>query len=522
MAKERMKMIKIEIDGKPVEVKEGISVLEAAEQAGIEIPHLCYHPAFPPEGNCRMCLVEIEDRPALELACSFPVKDGMRVSTQSEEVINARKSMLELLLAEHPLDCPICDAAGNCKLQDYYEQYGFFESRFREKKEKREKKADIGKTLILDQERCILCTRCIRFLKEVTGTQELGLFNRGIHTVVDLYEGNPVENNYTGNLVDVCPVGAITDKDFRFRTRNWFLESGPSICPLCGRGCNIEIEYHPGFPHFQVPKRVYRVKSRENHQVNGYWICDRGRYHYSYIDENRRNQIGKNKKIDSLDKALDFLKEKIKRLYYMDKTSHIAVVVSSWLSNEELFLIKKIFQDDLKIQKIFLVDPLPGDKDELLLTPERTPNTTGALQVGLDFKELDLNNIGEKTDLLLMFGSYITDHFNPAQVTEAFGGIETKVLFTTHMNELDSLMDIVLPTCVIAEKEGTLTNVEGWVQPFSPVFEGRGQSRAEWEILVQLAKKVALNFQYYSPFSSPESIFKEMQKEIGFLGKKSE
>ncbi|MBS3818749.1 (2Fe-2S)-binding protein [bacterium] len=522
MSKEKTKMIHIQIDGKSLEVREGTSVLEAALQAGIEIPHLCYHPAFPSEGSCRMCLVEIEGRPDLELACSFPVKDGMKVSTQSEEVTKARKNMLEFLLAEHPLDCPICDKAGECKLQDYYEQYGFFESRFEEKKEKKEKKVEIGKTLLLDQERCILCTRCIRFLKEITGTRELGLFNRGVHTGVNIYEGNPVENNYSGNLVDICPVGAITDKDFRFQTRNWFLGSGPSICPLCGRGCNIDIEYHPGFPHFPVPKRVYRIGPRENHRVNGYWICDYGRYHYSYIDEDRQEQIVDNKKekLDSWERVLDFLKERIKKLYYMNKTSRIAVLTSSWLSNEELFLIRKIFQEDLNVEKIFLTDPLPGEEDNLLLTPERSPNSKGASQMGLNFKELDLNKLAERTEVLLMFGSHITEHFATAQTQEAIGGIETKVLLNPHISDLNSLMDVVLPTCVIAEKEGTLTNVKGLVQPFSPVFEAKGHCRPEWEVLVNLAKKLALNFRYYSPFTSVKPIFKKMQKEIGFFGTK--
>ncbi|MEE9389829.1 MAG: 2Fe-2S iron-sulfur cluster-binding protein, partial [Candidatus Aminicenantaceae bacterium] len=179
-------MVKITIDDRQIEVAEGTTILKAAEQEGIHIPHLCYHPAFPSEGNCRMCLVEIEGLPKLELACSTQVRDGMKVSTRSEQVVEARRGVLEFLLAEHPLDCPICDKAGECKLQDYYEEYGLFESQFNETKAKRAKKKEIGKSLIHDQERCILCTRCVRFLREVTKTQELGVFNRGLHSGINI------------------------------------------------------------------------------------------------------------------------------------------------------------------------------------------------------------------------------------------------------------------------------------------------------------------------------------------------
>ena len=174
-------------------------------------------------------------------------------------MIEARKGVLEFLLGEHPPDCPICDKAGECKLQDYYEEYGLFDNRFRESKEKKQKNLKIGKSLILDQERCILCTRCVRFSRDITKTRELGVFNRGLHSEINTYNGETVDNNYSGNLAEICPVGAITDSDFRFKTRNWFLEEGESICPLCSRGCNIFIESHKGFARFPVPKRVFHL-----------------------------------------------------------------------------------------------------------------------------------------------------------------------------------------------------------------------------------------------------------------------
>jgi len=519
-------MVKIFIDDKQVEVKEGTTVLSAAEEAGIQIPHLCYHPAFPPEGSCRMCLVEIEGLPKLELACSTMVKEGMKIYTRSEKVVEARKGVLEFLLAEHPLDCPICDKAGECRLQDYYEEYGLFESRFKEFKEKRAKKVRIGKNLILDRERCILCTRCVRFLREVTRTGELGVFNRGLHSEIGFYEGEQVNNNYSGNLSEICPVGAITDDDFRFKTRSWFLMKGDSICPLCSRGCNISIEYHPGFTRMPREKRVYRITSRENHAVNGYWICDYGRYGYAYLDRDRLespflNFNGKRKELDWED-SLQEIVEKIKKVYYMKKTSRIAVVVNSGLTNEELFLIKKIFRDDLKTDKIFMVDPADGEGDNFLLTPERIPNKKGAQELGFDFKPLNLEELANRTEFLFIFGHYILDHYSPGEIKAAFDKIETKFLFDSTETELTKMVSMIFPTAPIAEKGGSLTNIEGKVQEFLPALEKTGESRAEWEILVSLARELRINFSYYKQFSLPEDILREIKQEIPFFKKKND
>lgn len=514
-------MVKIFIDDNPVEVKEGTTILSAAEQVGISIPHLCFHPAFPPEGSCRMCLVEIEGLPELELACSTQVREGMKVWTQSEKVIEARKGVLEFLLAEHPLDCPICDKAGECKLQDYYKEYGLFEGQFIEYKEKKEKKVNIGKGLILDRERCILCNRCVRFLREVTRTGELGVFNRGLSSEISPYETELVANNYSGNLTEVCPVGAITAADFRFKMRTWFLEKGDSICPLCSRGCNISIEYHPGFARFPRKKRVYRVSSRENTEVNGHWICDLGRFGYSYLDEDRAHNIilrndGKEEKV-GLEKAVQFIVKKIKKLCYMKKPGRIALIANSWLINEELFLIRKIFHTDLHITRIFMVDPPQGEGDDFLLTPERSPNRRGAQEMGFDFKEVVLEEIADKTDILFIFGHNICDHFSLGEINTAFDKIKTKVLFTSSLNGLDSLVNLVFPIALIAEKSGSLTNVEGRVQSFSPALEPEGESRPEWQLLISVAKELKINFDYYNQFTSSSVIYKELVKEIPFF-----
>jgi len=512
-------MVKIFIDERALDVEEGTTVLNAAESAGIKIPHLCYHKAFVPEGTCRMCLVEIEGIPKLELACSTRVREGMKISTMSERVIEARKGVLECLLAEHPIDCPICDQAGECKLQDYYEDYGLFESEFRETKEKREKKIEIGKNLLHDQERCVLCRRCVRFLSEVTKTGEMGVFERGIHAEVSTYDGVPVDNDYSGNLAEICPVGAITDKDFRFKTRTWFLHSRESICPLCSRGCNIFVESHQGFSRFSLPKRVYRVRSRENQAVNGFWICDKGRYEYAYLDQARSVDISaKNGKGSSTwEEVISSVAEKTDRMYYRKRSGYMGIMLQSWLTNEELFLVKKIFRDDLKIEKIGFFDPPDGKADDFLLTKERTPNKRGAKELGFDLQPPDWERFFDNVEMLFLFASPLLDKMDADLLKPALDRINTKVLFTSHDHEIKSSFDVVLPVSLIAEKEGSLTNIAGTVQNFLPAMDALGDSKPEWQYLVEFARKMTVNSKYYRHLSSLESIREEMKKENPFF-----
>lgn len=514
-------MVKIFIDEKPVEAVDGMTILKAAETAGIRIPHFCYFKAFIPEGTCRMCLVEIEGLPKLELACSTQVREGMKAFTQSERVVEARKGVLEFLLAEHPLDCPICDQAGDCKLQDYYEEFGLFENQFSETKDKHEKKVRLGKNLIHDQERCILCRRCVRFLSEVTKTQEMGVFERGAHTEVNIYDGQQVDNNYSGNLAQLCPVGAITDIDFRFKTRSWFLEKGESICPLCSRGCSVFVEHHPGFSRFELPKRVYRISARDNETVNQYWICNRGRYGYSYLDENRAVEItSRNGEPDpSWDSVIALLSDKLKQLHSEEKTSRISLILNAWLSNEELFLIKKIFRDDLKANNIYFVGPPDGDSDEFLMTSDRSPNTRGASEIGFEIAVPDLNALAQQTDLLLIFGSFLLEKYDESDLKACFENIETKILFSPYKDGMTPLVDVAAPAAQIGEKGGSFTNLDGIVQNIKPVLPAVSDSPPEWKMLADLGRELAINFDYYRQLSSPEDIFRVMSKEIPFFEK---
>jgi len=334
------------IDGKEVWVEEGTSILEAAKQVGIEIPHYCYHPGLRIAGSCRMCLVEVEGMPKLQIACHTQASEGMVVHTNSEKVKQARKAVLEFLLVDHPLDCPVCDQAGECYLQMYYMQHGLHASRVREDKRKRQKAKPLGEHIVLDQERCILCSRCVRFTEEITHTYELGIFNRGDRSVVDLYPGVQLHNRYQGNLADLCPVGALTDRHFRFQTRVWYLEHAKSICPGCSRGCNIIVDYNTRREYKAGGRRVVRLRPRPNPKVNKYWMCDDGRYGFSWVDgldrilAPRRLVDGEPQELlwsDAVQLAGEWIRDAAQR-------GRLAVMFSPKMSNEELFAASQLFR----------------------------------------------------------------------------------------------------------------------------------------------------------------------------------
>jgi len=514
-------MVKVVIDNLPLETQPGLTVLKAAQQAGISIPHLCYHPAFIPEGSCRMCLVEIEGLPKLELACSTVVREGMKISTQSPRVREARRGVLEFLLADHPLDCPICDKAGECKLQDYYGEYGLFESAFREEKEKKDKKIRIADNLILDRERCILCTRCVRFLREVTKTQELGIFHRGIRSEISTYEAELVQNNYSVNLVDLCPVGAITDTEFRFKTRAWFLKQMESICPLCSQGCNIYVDYHPGFPRIPGTAKVFRIRPRANDTINGHWICNFGRAGYLLLEKDRwMNPVwrkGDRETILSWEKALQVLAEKLRGLGASREKASVSLLLNSGLTNETLFLTKKIFKDGLGLEKIYFADPRPGTGDGLLLQPDRTSNARGAKEMGFSLRQVGLEDFSQGLDILIIIGPYLAELFSPAELKPALDPIGTKFLLTSRASGLESLVDFVLPASSMNETSGTLTNKDGIIQRFSRVFGPCGESRPEWVFIRDLGKELDIPIPGMPSLTDLEAVFRELGHEIPFF-----
>ena len=285
---EEIKTVKLTIDNQEVEVPAGTTVLKAAEKLGKEVPHFCYHDGLSIVGQCRMCYVEIEGMPKLMTSCSTTAGDGMKVSTDSPLVKKGQNATLEFVLLDHPLDCPICDRGGECKLQDYTYEHGPSRSRMIDQKEELLKHKSVSKEVMLDQERCILCTRCVRFSSEVDGRTELVVNERGSHSVINVFDDRPMESKFSGNVVDLCPVGALTAKDFRFKARPWELREHDGICSGCAVGCNIEIHTKhrgPGIPRPDgTPSKpaVDRLMPRENKSVNDWWMCDKGRWGYHY------------------------------------------------------------------------------------------------------------------------------------------------------------------------------------------------------------------------------------------------
>src|SRR5579863_5156117 len=359
--------IKVKVDGREIEVPKTMpdpisgkqiptTMIQAAALINVDVPHYCYHPKLPVAGNCRMCLVEygtpamgpdrrpvmnpdgtpkIAKSPRPAIACATPVSPGMEIYTTTPGVRQMREGVLEFLLINHPLDCPICDQAGECKLQEYSVDYGQAASRFAEQKVHKPKHVDLGPRIVLDDERCILCTRCIRFTKDIAGDDKLGIVNRGSYNTIASYPGTAFDNNYTLNTVDICPVGALTSKDFRFKMRVWFLKETKSVCTSCATGCDIVIGSRED--------KVYRYEPRQNEAVNSCWMCDAGRLNYKWIGredrltEVRRKRDGNNE-VTSWGIATKDIAAKLAKA----NTGPVAIVASARQTNEELFLLAKL------------------------------------------------------------------------------------------------------------------------------------------------------------------------------------
>ncbi len=504
-------MPKLTIDGKEIEVPAGTTVIQAADKLGINIPRYCYHPALPVAGNCRICMVEIEKMPKMQIACYTPVADGMVVHTQSQKVLDVRKTVLEFLLVNHPVDCPVCDQAGECKLQDYYMDHGKYNSRLVDVKVKKEKKAfSIGPTVMLDQERCILCTRCVRFTDNISKTHEFGVFDRGDHSQVDVNPGTQLDNNYSGNVVDICPVGALTDKDFRFKCRVWYLEKTKSVCPGCSMGCNITVEWDKSRPHQNKKARTMRLKPRLNPSVNDYWMCDVGRYNYKSIDEKRILYPQIKDAVVTWDQALETVANTVKAA----NPGHVGVLASAQLTNEDLFTVRKLFKDTLKVNQIDYKVPEPAAHgDNFLLKADRNPNTAGAAAILQD--TVGLQTIIEKAkngglDVLYVFGHDLIKLFGKETVEKIAKSVKLFVYQGSNINETCAYAHVILPSAVYAEKHGTFTNCQKRVQQIWPAFAPIGEAKGDWEILSLLSEKVGTPVRY----KGSQEVFNEITRSL--------
>jgi len=485
-------MPQIRVDGEVIEVAAGRTILQALDDAGllmngVDVPHYCWHPKLSIDGSCRLCQVEVEGLPKLQIACNTPVKDGMVVHTKTERVRRAREGVMELLLINHPLDCPICDQAGECKLQDYAFEYGVPHARTKEPRRAAKKRVDLGPTIVFDQERCILCRRCVRFCREIPQTGELAVFNRGDRSVIETFPGSELDNPYSMNVADICPVGALTTKDFRFKIRVWFLEDVPGVCTGCANGCNV----HLGVAN----NKVYRYLPRRNDAVNDTWICDAGRMTYQEIGSEARLKSayvrGERGLVEAGYKAaLEHAASRLRALLAAKGPGVIAALASPHATNEDLLVLRR-FLDAAGIQNAGVAVP-QGPADELLIKSEKAANAAGARALGFADAAGVADRIrGGGVEALVALGHDVLD---PAYLGDpaALAGLDTVIVLDSHRSELERAAHVLLPVRVAAEKHGTLTNHAGRVQRVRPAVEPSFEAYADGEVIAKLGALLQL------------------------------
>ena len=513
-------MPSFELDGKTVEFEPGEKILSAAMRAGIQIPHYCYHPGMSVVATCRMCMVDVIDmgngRPApkLQTSCSMDAVEGMKVETMNEKVKDAKELVMEYLLINHPLDCPICDQSGECVLQDYSFEFGSGKSEMEYSKRVYGWR-DIGTFVALERNRCIHCTRCDRFTREITGTNEFGMFNRGHELTVDTYSDRPMTNQFQGNMADICPVGAITEKEFRFKRRVWKLKKTPSICVGCSTGCNVTIEYDKN--------EVFRLKPRDNPDVNKWWMCDQGRLTYKDLNirENRvAYPLGKTvegfQEI-SWENAFSAIQEKISEL--QPTSNEVIGLVDTHASNEELYLFKKLLKEGFDSDQLFFPDveweqPVSDFFINSLITSDKNPNRAGARMLGLKgakSSEEVTSKIHTGTKVLLVFGKPFEDENLLSQA----GNISLVINIAAWQSGWSETADVTLPGRLHSEKDATYMNKVGRVQRVNTAIRAFHKTRPDWMILCGLMELLDVD----NKADSAEAVFQELsENEKGFNG----
>lgn len=481
-------MLKCTINGKQLEVKPGTSVIEAFKLLNEDIAHYCWHPALSVAGVCRLCMVEIEGNPKLQIACNTAVTEGMVVSNKTEKVKDAVKWGMDFHLINHPLDCPICDQAGECGLQDQYMQYGKYDPEMGERKVKKRKVVDLGERVVLDSERCILCSRCVRFTEEISKTNELGIFNRGDHSEIGTYKDKPLNNNYSVNTVDICPVGALTSKDFRFKQRVWFLKDKPSVCVGCSTGCNTDVYFNR--------EAIWRIKPRYNPEVNGYWMTDSGRDLYKHVNKFHTEVVGgRGKKettvsISRLTQAIQTLRgtsefletsfavEKVKSLLTSQQKNDVALIVTGQHTTEELDAMVGYFVKNFSAQNIFHWQNNPeqwNDFDGLLARGDKNPNTAGLLKVFAKHGVTQQAWKGEMSKfntVIVAAPENMPVYKDLKEKLEILSKAQRVIWFgCTNLEELSILKNEawLIPTKTAMEKSGTFINYKGLEQKIAPV-----------------------------------------------------
>jgi NADH-quinone oxidoreductase subunit G len=489
-------MARITIDGKSVTCREGINVLQAALEAGWDIPHYCYHPGLSVVASCRLCLMEMkvpnpkskemEWAPKLVPSCQTPIRDGMEVRFNSSAVKDNQEHVLEYYLVNHPLDCPVCDKAGECYLQDYSEEFGKASSRVVDPKHKNPKK-DIGPRTLLYQDRCVLCSRCVRFCKEVAGTSELCVVNRGERAEIDVFPGNPLANPLQGNVVDLCPVGALLDKDFLFKQRVWFMKGHESICRGCSAGCAIRVD--------ENDNTVYRLKPRYNPGVNDWWMCDEGRFGWKFSQESTRLtrprlHRGSATETPTWESIPGVVRQRVEAIVAKYGAGSVGVQLSPEMACEEAWLLATYVRSLASDAVLTLGDvqvvgedqrfPVSGvgargvaDAAKFIIRAEKNPNRRGVEAV---LRGVGGNVVGReeliaragKGELKAMWivGGYPRAHWASKELVAAVGKVEFLVVQDLFESKLTAAAHLVLPSCAWLEREGTFMNHAGLLQPF--------------------------------------------------------
>jgi NADH-quinone oxidoreductase subunit G len=545
------------IDGKTFEAEPNKTIIEVAFENGLDIPHFCWHPELSVSGNCRMCLVEVgmpkrmpdgsfeKDAdgkniigfiPKLQIACATGITDGMHVKTKSDGVVTAQEAVMEFILINHPLDCPICDEAGQCKLQEYAFIHTNGESRFDDVKNHKDKRVSWGPNVLFDAERCITCSRCIRFANEVAKQPVLTFVQRGDKVTIKTFEGTELDSPYSMNVIDICPVGALTSKDFRFKSRVWDMSFNDSICPGCSRGCNIKIGVRNN--------EILRLEPKANPFVNKFWMCDYGRLtQYQNTNGNRISEpkilLDGNQKLSTWQEALSDANQKLSAI----SSKKIMVLGSPFATNEDNYILSIFAKKVLKTENIdFYKFEDNLFSDDKLKTNDRTPNSAGALAVGISTgsHHVTVNNLVEKIKTGEITALYSIDNSLERfpELISVLDELELFILHSENESAASQKANIVFPSSTFAEIEGTFTNFENRVQHFMPAvitaenlrFMGMKMSRLDkfgadndrwtkhdlrhsrqhWRILQQLANMMNAGWSY----TSTEDIFDAIVEHI--------
>ena len=467
-------MVTLTVDGREVQVPAGTSILEAAKVAGVLVPHYCYHPGLSIAGVCRMCLVEVEKAPKLAPACATAVADGQVVHVHSEKSLKARQGVLELLLINHPLDCPICDQAGECELQDYTFREGRTEGRLGAEPKRFNPVEDFGGDVLYVPNRCILCTRCVRFMDEIVKEPVLNVSERGDRAVIGKFDGQDLTNEWASNVVDLCPVGALLSKDFLNKARAWELDRTPSICPNCTQGCNSILETRDNV--------IVRMRPRSNSEVNQWYLCETGRLDYKWLNPSSRLEAPLVRQGTDQLSAVDW-DVAIRAAATMLGGARVVALVSPMLSNESLFLASRVVArtggTGVFRVKMGPEAPLPGVPD-LSLRAERAANVRGAELLGFAKSAEPLDSL-KSGDVLLVIGETLT-----AADAAAVGRASQVILIAPTLPGDARSVAIALPSSTMAEEEGTFTNLRGRVQRYFQANAAPGMSRPAWWILGDL------------------------------------